>query len=186
MMRNRSACGRAASSSVVANTAVRYTNTDHEVKITIDVPGIKRNDLRVSLDDGALEVSGIRYISTEHGSTSRRFSRTFELDSSLEPGAMTAKHADGVLEVSIPKKEKPSPLEIAIVDGSLEEERQVLAEAAALTARHEDPKDQSAVETQRKAEAKDDVADVTDVSDVHAAANDEDESSQATEKKTNA
>lgn len=76
-----------------------------------DVPGVKPEDVDVSMDTGVLTVSGVRN-ADERGEdvdvrrTERltgRFSRRFTLPETTDPDGITAKISDGILEVDIPK-----------------------------------------------------------------------------------
>jgi len=123
MMRRRGACARgvAAASRDPDNNehnGYDYSEKTDRVELTIDIPGIKRKDIKVIVDEEEreLEVSGVRRTDVV-----QKFSKSFSLDKGLEPGAMTAKHADGVLHIAIPKKQKAPPMEIAVTDASTED-----------------------------------------------------------------
>lgn len=97
---------------------------DNELIVKADLPGMKKEDVHVALEDGALVLKGERkeekeikeegYYRSEclYGS----FYRSLPLGFDVAPDKVTAKFADGVLEVRMPKpaQEKPAPAEIAI------------------------------------------------------------------------
>ena len=76
-----------------------------------DVPGVRPDDIDVSMDNGTLSLSGERHpiaVGEETGvqrieRTTGRFLRRFTLPETANAEAITAKCADGILEVSIPK-----------------------------------------------------------------------------------
>lgn len=83
--------------------------------ISADVPGIKREDLEVSLHEGTVTISGARKVAG--GSFGERlsgsFSRTFGVkDADLDRAE--ASLSDGVLTVTLPKNERASPRSIEI------------------------------------------------------------------------
>jgi HSP20 family protein len=76
-----------------------------------DVPGVRPDDIDVSMDNGTLSLSGERHpiAAGEESGVQRieratgRFLRRFTLPETANAEAITAKCADGILEVSIPK-----------------------------------------------------------------------------------
>ena len=76
-----------------------------------DVPGVRPDDIDVSMDNGILSVSGERHpiARDEESGVQRieratgRFLRRFTLPETANAEAITAKCADGILEVRIPK-----------------------------------------------------------------------------------
>ena len=76
-----------------------------------DVPGVRPDDIDVSMDSGILSVSGERHpiARDEESGVQRieratgRFLRRFTLPETANAEAITAKCADGILEVRIPK-----------------------------------------------------------------------------------
>ena len=108
----------------VAETADAYV-------LHLDLPGIDRDTLDVTLDDGTLKISGQRRHETEvkDGKMHRveraygRFFRSFSLGSDLDPEAIEASYDDGVLTVRVGKSEARQPRRIPI--GSRVETRQI-------------------------------------------------------------
>jgi HSP20 family protein len=97
---------------------------DGKLVVKADLPGLKKEDLRITLEDGALVLQGERkeekkvekedYYLAEcsYGSFYRRLPLAFEADFSK----ITAAFTDGVLEIQIPMpvKELPKPQEIPV------------------------------------------------------------------------
>lgn len=93
--------------------AVNVEETDKEYRIEVAAPGLEKEDINVTVDDGVLtikaekklknEESKNNYIRREFGYTS--FSRSFTLPEEIEVERISAKHKNGVLNVTLPKTE---------------------------------------------------------------------------------
>ena len=88
------------------------------------MPGIKRDELEVTLEEGRLTISGERTLTKDEAvksyvseRTPFEFRRSFELPSPVCHDAVTAKLNDGVLEVTIPKAPLPESQKIDIAIG---------------------------------------------------------------------
>ncbi|KAL3944767.1 MAG: hypothetical protein SGBAC_001138 [Bacillariaceae sp.] len=86
----------------------RYELVDNEEKfqLSVDVPGVKMEDIGVSLEDGYLTVSGQRLSSSDDSKRTSKFSQTFSLDPAVDLDQFTAKLDNGVLVVAAPKDMK--------------------------------------------------------------------------------
>ena len=101
---------------------VDVSETEQEIVATMDLPGIAREDIKVSVEDNVLSVEGEkRHESEEEGKHLQRterfsgkFSRSFALPSVVDSGKITADYKDGVLTVRLPKAETAKPREIEI------------------------------------------------------------------------
>jgi len=91
-----------------------YETADRYV-VSAEVPGLTREQIELSMADARLVIRGerlergagdVHYHQVERGHGA--FSRTFEFTDSIDPGAVTADLANGVLTVTLPKK-PPSP-----------------------------------------------------------------------------
>lgn len=79
--------------------------TEKSLQLSIDVPGIKVNDLSVKVDDNVLRVSG------ERKTTGREctFERSFALDpKTVDANLIKANLDSGVLTLTVPKRSKPA------------------------------------------------------------------------------
>ena len=98
------------------------SETEQEIVATMDLPGIAREDIKVSVEDNVLSVKGEkRHESEEEGKHLQRterfsgkFSRSFALPSVIDSGKITAEYKDGVLTVRLPKAETARPKEIEV------------------------------------------------------------------------
>ncbi len=90
--------------------------------VTLEIPGMKKEDMHVSVHDGVLTVSGERKGGTEtkDGTVHRReryfgkFSRSVSLPSAVSADKVNAAYKDGVLTVEIPKAEEAKPKTIDV------------------------------------------------------------------------
>jgi HSP20 family protein len=90
---------------------IEVSETDKEVKITAEVPGLDEKDLAVDLADGVLTISGEKRSETEDKGrlfSERyygRFERRIPVDD-IEPDKVAASFKKGVLTVTLPKTVK--------------------------------------------------------------------------------
>jgi HSP20 family protein len=102
--------------------AVDVWETDDELVLSFDLPGIREDEIAVELDDNILTVSGKRERTSEHSNDrfyrfERRFgafSRSVTLPQGVQEDAIRANYANGVLEVRVPKPEEPKPKRIQV------------------------------------------------------------------------
>jgi HSP20 family protein len=94
--------------------AVNVRESDDELLIEVAVPGMKRKDFSVELDENVLTISSHREDRHEenHDNYTRRefsyqsFRRSFTLPKNAVSGdGIKAKYVDGILRISIPKTE---------------------------------------------------------------------------------
>ena len=78
-------------------------DNDEKFQLTVDVPGIKEEDLDIKLDDGQLTVKGQRLAESESSRFSSRFAQSFYLDPTVDVDKFTATLKNGVLVVTAPK-----------------------------------------------------------------------------------
>jgi HSP20 family protein len=102
--------------------AVDVWETDKEIVLSFDLPGIPEDKIAVELEDNVLTVSGERERTQEHSNDrfyrfERRygsFSRTVTLPTGVNENSIQADYSDGVLEVRVPKPEEQKPKRIQI------------------------------------------------------------------------
>ena len=97
--------------------SVDIKETDDAYTITADLPGMKKKDVKVTLNDGVLEITGERTVENkEDNSTYHRrersygsFCRSFNLPETVLEEKITASFKDGILSVEVPKAEEVKP-----------------------------------------------------------------------------
>lgn len=97
---------------------------DDNFKLKIDLPGVKKEDVKISYVDGQLSISGERKQEDENKNskyhrierTYGKYYRTFTLPAKIKEDQIEAQFKDGQLVINIPKSEeaKPKQLEIKV------------------------------------------------------------------------
>ena len=99
-----------------------YQNGDHEVVLRAELPGMTREDIDITVDNGTLTIRGEKKFSSEVKEESfhrieRRygsFSRSFSLPQTVDTGKVGAEYKDGVLTVRLPLREEAKPRQIKV------------------------------------------------------------------------
>jgi HSP20 family protein len=106
---------------LVFTPAVDIFETEYEITLLADMPGVAADDIAIDLRDGVLTVSGeVKpfegqdetdvLIEFEIG----KYYRQFALSEAINQGKIEAQFADGVLRLVLPKAEKAVPRKIAV------------------------------------------------------------------------
>ncbi|HNS28099.1 MAG TPA: Hsp20/alpha crystallin family protein [Steroidobacteraceae bacterium] len=98
------------------------SETDKEYLIKAELPAVKKEDIKITLDNGMITLSGERRQEKEHKDENQirvesfygSFSRSFSLPENIDPKAIRAESKDGVLRIRIPKTEAPATKAISI------------------------------------------------------------------------
>jgi HSP20 family protein len=98
-----------------------YEDTDNYV-LTLDLPGIKKDSVKISYVDGQLNISGERKQDKESkdGTYHRversygKYFRSFSLPKEIKEDKIDAEFKDGQLTITVPKAEEVKPKEIDI------------------------------------------------------------------------
>ena len=101
---------------------VDISETDGEYLIKAELPEIKKEDVKITVEEGVLtlqgerrqekEEKGKRYHRVERAYGS--FVRSFSLPESVDEGTIKAEYKDGVLNLHLPKTEKVKPKAIDV------------------------------------------------------------------------
>lgn len=94
--------------------AVNITEHKDEYQVSLAVPGMKKNDFNIDVDGNMLTISSEKEESTEEKEKkfTRKeysyscFSRSFTLPDEVNKEKIDAKYVDGVLKISLPRKEE--------------------------------------------------------------------------------
>jgi HSP20 family protein len=106
----------------VWNPAIDLYEDKDNVFVKAELPGMKKEDIEVSLHDGALSISGERkgeekFESAETYRSERfigRFHRTVALSTEVKGGEVKAQYKDGILTITLPKAEAAKPKQIEV------------------------------------------------------------------------
>lgn len=104
--------------------ALDVWESEEEIVLAVDLPGISEEDVSLEVDDGVLTISGERSRATEEkGDRYYRFERRFgqfsrsvTLPQGIDASGVKAEFENGVLQVHIPKPEERKPTRIQIGD----------------------------------------------------------------------
>ena len=98
-----------------------FDEKDHFV-VNAELPGMKKEEIELSFEDGVLSISGERKQSREKtvGETYRseryfgKFQRSVTLQTAVDSSKISASYKDGVLSVTLPKSEAAKPKQIQV------------------------------------------------------------------------
>lgn len=95
---------------------IKESNDDFEVEVA--APGFSKNDFKIELNHDLLTVSSEKQVENETKEDQRftkrefsyqSFSRSFTLPNTTDNEKIAAKYEDGILKITIPKKEEVKP-----------------------------------------------------------------------------
>ena len=95
---------------------------DQDYRIVMDMPGVRNEDLDISLENETLTVKAERNLEVPEGYTSRRhevhnkvtLQRSFDLGSVVDSEKISAKLDTGILTLTLPKSEQSVPRRIEV------------------------------------------------------------------------
>ena len=98
--------------------AVDIYETDGELVLLADVPGVPKDGVDIKLEDGVLEITAHRTVADEEPVYEEyqpaSFYRAFNLSDKVDAEGIEAGLADGVLTLTLPKTPKAKPRKIDI------------------------------------------------------------------------
>jgi HSP20 family protein len=107
--------------------ALDVTETEADLIVYADLPGMRQDDVDLQIKDDVLTISGERRSDAEENSESYHrversfgtFSRALRLPHGVEPDRVRASFTDGVLEVRVPKPREPEATRVQITAGDV-------------------------------------------------------------------
>jgi HSP20 family protein len=105
--------------------SVDVSETDGEYQIKAEIPDVRKEDVKVTLEDGVLTIQGARKQEKEDKGkkyhrverTYGSFVRSFTLPDLVDEEKVKAEFKDGVLNLQLPKSEKAKPKAIEVKVG---------------------------------------------------------------------
>ena len=104
--------------------AVDISDNGDVLTIEAELPGFKKEDIDIRVENGVLSISGERRRAESHNGhrceylrserTFGRFSRSFSLPTMVESQSIQAKYRDGILVLTLPKTESSRPRAIDV------------------------------------------------------------------------
>jgi len=102
--------------------AVDIAEGDNEYTVRAELPGVSKDDVRITMQDNILTIRGEKkeeketkesnYHRTERSYGS--FQRSFTLPAHVKSDKIEASHTDGVLTITLPKAEEAKPKQIEV------------------------------------------------------------------------
>jgi len=117
--------GRDASSAWTPSVDVR--ENQNEVRIDVELPGIKPDDVEITAENGVLTIRGEKHTERKEDDEDRyhviersygSFMRSFQLPQGLDENRIEATADNGILSVHIPKSALPQPKKVQIKTGA--------------------------------------------------------------------
>jgi HSP20 family protein len=121
--------------------AVDVRESDNELRLEVELPGINPEEVEVTADNGVLTVRGEKKTERKEGDEQSRyhvversygmFTRSFQLPQGLDDSRIEADYNNGILSIHIPKAALPQPRKIQI--GARNNEQQQVSAGSSRT-----------------------------------------------------
>ena len=116
---------------LVPPTDVMETDTD--ILITAEMPGLERNDVQITIADDVLTIRGEKRLERDEGSNKDKkyqlsersygvFLRSLQLPAGIDPSTVEATMSNGVLRIRVPKPAHSQPKKIEVKDAAPQRE----------------------------------------------------------------
>lgn len=101
---------------------INISENEKQYLIDVEIPGMEKNDIDISLENGQLTISGERKMESESNGTRYHrvethygaFTRSFRLPDSVDENSIVAKYNNGILNITIDKSEERMKKQISI------------------------------------------------------------------------
>jgi len=105
---------------------VDVMENDNNIMVQVELPGVREEDVEVRIENNMLTISGERRLENEEQRDNflrverayGRFYRSFTLPSNIDPENVSATFDNGILKITIPKREESKPKQIKIESGT--------------------------------------------------------------------
>ena len=104
-----------------APTPADVVETQDAIVVRLDLPGHKSDDIQLKVENDVLSIEAVRKLDEKRGETYHRaervfgkVSRSFTLPANVDSTRTEASYVDGVLEISLPKREEAKPRTIQV------------------------------------------------------------------------
>ena len=99
-----------------------YEDANGEVVVKAELPGVRRDDIKLSMEGQTLMLEAERHLDTEvqrdrYHRIERgygQFRRTFTLPATVDASRIAAEYQDGLLTVRLPRREETKPRQIEV------------------------------------------------------------------------
>jgi HSP20 family protein len=116
LLRSAANPARRAAASRALPTGVEWFEDDGHYHARLEVPGVKREQLRLDVEDGLVRLTHESGETSGEGETVRtsRYEQVLRCPEGIRSDAIQARLADGILQLSFPKEEVRKPVSITI------------------------------------------------------------------------
>lgn len=97
--------------------ACEVSESEDHYMMSVDLPGMKKEDIKIELNNNVLTISGERKREATPERSYGFFKRGFTLSNSIESGRVEARYENGVLELYLPKTQAAKSRQIEIQSG---------------------------------------------------------------------
>lgn len=100
--------------------AIDVVSNPQQVEVFLTAPGIDAKGLDISIQQNVLSVTGRREAQSDKGTVHRQerfsgeFRRVITLPEDVDPSRVSASYSDGVVRISVQRREAPKPRQIQI------------------------------------------------------------------------
>jgi len=94
--------------------AVDLYEDDHNYYARLELPGVKKGDIDIELENAVLTVSSAREEKSDEGRQVQSFQRSISVPDGVDAEKVSAKLDAGVLTISMPKQETRKPRQISV------------------------------------------------------------------------
>jgi HSP20 family protein len=126
--------GRGEDKDIAATTwapSVDIYETESELVMTAEIPGVDEKDVEIKVEDNTLTLKGERKFERETKEENYHriersygtFYRAFTLPNSIDPDKIHAEHENGVLKISMPKRQELKPRKVKILKPAASEKQ---------------------------------------------------------------
>ena len=96
---------------------IRFNESKESFHVEIDLPGVKKEDLKVTLEDSTVFIEAKRSITSKTGTKEETFTRSFKVNKNeYNLSLLGAGITDGMLRIAVPRSEqkKAKVIEVAV------------------------------------------------------------------------
>jgi HSP20 family protein len=118
----------AVAGSVSLMPSMDISETDKEFVITVELPGLERKDVDISLEDNVLTIRGEKKVEASPDDKNKNvhvsersygvFYRVLQLPGTVDPASVQATMSRGVLKITIPKPAQPESRKIEVKEAA--------------------------------------------------------------------
>ncbi|MFH1943643.1 MAG: Hsp20/alpha crystallin family protein [bacterium] len=113
---------KAEEGSLLWTPLVDIVETDEEITVMAEIPGMRKEDVKISIQDNILTLKGEKKQEKESNKKNSHrmersygvFEKSFSLPSSIQTDKVKASYKDGILTIHLPKAQEAKPKEIDI------------------------------------------------------------------------